>query len=58
MVDAGADVGIAFDGDADRVLAVDHTGPLVDGDQLIALCADRPAATGAGCATTPWWSRS
>jgi phosphoglucosamine mutase len=34
-----ADVGLAFDGDADRVLAVDHEGRLVDGDQLVALCA-------------------
>jgi phosphoglucosamine mutase len=34
-----ADAGLAFDGDADRVLAVDHEGRLVDGDQLIALCA-------------------
>jgi phosphoglucosamine mutase len=32
-------VGLAFDGDADRVLGVDHTGHLVDGDHLIALCA-------------------
>jgi phosphoglucosamine mutase len=39
VVTAGADLGIAFDGDADRVLAVDHTGALVDGDQIIALCA-------------------
>ena len=35
----GADCGLAFDGDADRVLAVDHRGDLVDGDQLIAVCA-------------------
>ena len=35
----GADVGLAFDGDADRVLAVDAGGALVDGDQLIAICA-------------------
>jgi phosphoglucosamine mutase len=35
----GADLGFAFDGDADRVLAVDHTGRLVDGDQLIAVAA-------------------
>ena len=35
----GADVGLAFDGDADRVLAVDSAGVLVDGDQLIAICA-------------------
>jgi phosphoglucosamine mutase len=34
-----AHAGLAFDGDADRVLAVDHTGRLVDGDHLIALCA-------------------
>ena len=39
VVEAGADLGLAFDGDADRVLAVDHTGALVDGDHLIALCA-------------------
>jgi phosphoglucosamine mutase len=36
---AGADVGFAFDGDADRVVAVDASGGLVDGDQLIAMCA-------------------
>lgn len=35
----GADAGLAFDGDADRVLAVDHEGALVDGDQMIAMCA-------------------
>ncbi|MCU1378520.1 MAG: glmM [Acidimicrobiales bacterium] len=34
-----ADVGLAFDGDADRVIAVDHTGRLIDGDHLIAMCA-------------------
>ncbi|MGH9164340.1 MAG: phosphoglucosamine mutase, partial [Acidimicrobiales bacterium] len=34
-----ADAGLAFDGDADRVLAVDATGALVDGDQILALCA-------------------
>jgi phosphoglucosamine mutase len=32
-------VGLAFDGDADRMLAVDHTGSLVDGDHLMALFA-------------------
>jgi phosphoglucosamine mutase len=35
----GHDVGFAFDGDADRVLAVDRTGAVVDGDELIALSA-------------------
>lgn len=37
--DRGADLGLAFDGDADRVLAVDATGALVDGDQILAICA-------------------
>jgi phosphoglucosamine mutase len=39
VVRSSADAGLAFDGDADRVVAVDHTGELVDGDQLIAICA-------------------
>lgn len=33
-----ADVGLAFDGDADRMLAVDEKGNMVDGDQLMAIC--------------------
>ena len=39
VVEHGADLGIALDGDADRMLAVDHTGALVDGDHVIAICA-------------------
>ena len=39
VVEHGAHLGLAFDGDADRVVAVDHDGRLVDGDHLIALCA-------------------
>ena len=39
VVEHGADVGIALDGDADRLIAVDHTGSLVDGDHVIAICA-------------------
>ncbi len=35
----GYDLGIAFDGDGDRMLAVDETGEVVDGDQIIAICA-------------------
>jgi len=34
-----ADLGIAHDGDADRCLAVDATGSVVDGDQILAICA-------------------
>ena len=37
----GYDVGVAFDGDADRCLAVDENGELVDGDKLIAIFAQR-----------------
>lgn len=33
-----ADIGIAFDGDADRMLAVDEHGELIDGDQIMAIC--------------------
>ena len=36
-VEVGADVGLAFDGDADRVLAVDENGSLVDGDRIMAV---------------------
>ena len=35
-----ADAGIAFDGDADRMLAVDEKGNLVDGDQVMAICGN------------------
>ena len=38
VLETGARVGLAFDGDADRLLAVDEKGELVDGDQLMAIC--------------------
>ncbi|MBQ2282811.1 MAG: phosphoglucosamine mutase [Agathobacter sp.] len=38
VVSEKAQVGIAFDGDADRMLAVDENGELVDGDQIMAIC--------------------
>jgi phosphoglucosamine mutase len=34
-----ADLGIAFDGDGDRVIMVDHDGQIVDGDRLMGICA-------------------
>jgi phosphoglucosamine mutase len=39
VAEGGHDVGFAFDGDGDRVLAVDRTGTVVDGDELVALAA-------------------
>ena len=39
VVEHGADLGIAHDGDADRCLAVDAAGQVVDGDQLLAITA-------------------
>jgi phosphoglucosamine mutase len=37
--DAGADLGLALDGDADRVLAADERGELIDGDQIMVMTA-------------------
>jgi phosphoglucosamine mutase len=39
VIEHGADVGIALDGDADRLIAVDHHGTVVDGDHVIGICA-------------------
>ena len=39
VVEVGADLGLAFDGDADRVIAVDERGEEVDGDRIIAMSA-------------------
>jgi phosphoglucosamine mutase len=38
VLEVGADIGIAFDGDADRMLAVDEKGNMIDGDQIMAIC--------------------
>lgn len=39
VVEKGYDVGIAFDGDADRCLAVDELGNIIDGDTILGICA-------------------
>ena len=56
MADGGHDIAFAFDGDGDRVLAVDRGGVAVDGDELIALAAlhlsGQGRLTGAGVAVT------
>lgn len=47
VVEEGLDVGFAFDGDADRVVAIDHTGAVLDGDYILAVCARDLQARGA-----------
>ena len=44
---SGAEIGFAFDGDGDRVIAVDAQGGIRDGDELLALCARHLADAGA-----------
>ncbi|MEA2011835.1 MAG: phosphoglucosamine mutase [Verrucomicrobiota bacterium] len=39
VTQSGADLGIAFDGDADRVIFSDNAGNIIDGDSIIAICA-------------------
>jgi phosphoglucosamine mutase len=46
VVASGADIGVALDGDADRLIVVDEKGQTVDGDQLMALIGSRMAAQG------------
>ncbi|MDY7097930.1 MAG: phosphoglucosamine mutase [Pseudomonadota bacterium] len=56
VVEEGADIGIALDGDADRLIVVDEKGKKVDGDQIMALIASRMqekgALTGGGVVAT------
>lgn len=46
VVEHGMDAGLAFDGDADRCLAVDEKGNLIDGDFVMAICAADLKSTG------------
>ncbi len=46
VVASGADIGIALDGDADRLIVVDEKGQTVDGDQIMALIGTQLAAQG------------
>ncbi|WP_042142185.1 phosphoglucosamine mutase [Paucisalibacillus sp. EB02] len=39
VLEKGADIGLAFDGDGDRLIAVDEKGNIVDGDQIMYICA-------------------
>jgi phosphoglucosamine mutase len=53
---SGAKAGLAFDGDGDRVIAVDERGAIVDGDQILAICAldmnEREALRGSAVVAT------
>lgn len=46
VTEGGYDLGIAFDGDADRCLTVDERGQIIDGDRMMAVCAQAMAETG------------
>lgn len=46
VLETGADIGIALDGDADRVIFSDERGEIVDGDKIIAICADEMIRSG------------
>jgi phosphoglucosamine mutase len=46
VVEQGADIGLALDGDADRLIVVDETGRVVDGDQIMALIMRHQQAAG------------
>jgi len=46
VVNSSAQMGIAFDGDADRVILIDEHGQVVDGDSVLAMCALELAETG------------
>ncbi|MCU9614991.1 phosphoglucosamine mutase [Caldibacillus lycopersici] len=38
VLEKGADIGLAFDGDGDRIIAIDENGEIVDGDQIMYIC--------------------
>ena len=57
MVASGADIGLALDGDADRLIVVDEKGALVDGDQLMALIALGLQRARRAAAATRWSRR-
>lgn len=50
VLESGADMGIAFDGDGDRLIFVDHKGELVDGDEILYLIASYRQRYAGGCA--------
>ena len=55
VVAHGAHLGIALDGDADRLILADEKGQILDGDQLMALVARSWAASGPARRRRPSW---
>ena len=55
--DIQADMGIALDGDADRVIVADETGQVVDGDAIMAIVARDLLRNAAGTGRRRWWPR-
>lgn len=49
VLETGADLGIAFDGDGDRLIFVDHQGELVDGDEILYIIASYRKEFAGGC---------
>lgn len=54
VAESGADVGLAFDGDADRLIAVDETGKIVDGDEMLVVCGRALKEKASSPATRSW----
>ncbi|MBF0573079.1 MAG: phosphoglucosamine mutase, partial [Desulfamplus sp.] len=46
VLELGADIGLAFDGDADRLIAIDETGAVITGDRILAICASYAKSKG------------
>lgn len=49
VLETGADMGLAFDGDGDRLIFVDHKGEIVDGDEILYIIAAHRQQYGSGC---------
>ena len=58
VLDHRANAGIAYDGDADRCLAVDENGDVLDGDQILAILALALNESGRTGRATRWWRPS